>query len=999
MDNNNNSPLPTTPHRSRNLPPVPPRSGGNGPSIYSPNRQQYHMEEMANPYSRPGSPQRPSPQRPSPQRADLQNSPSVHGSPRNSPSRFPQRAEWTRLESSMGDHTPIEIDDDDDEIPSISQIPVPPQPVFSNKSYRKYPPPVVESIVDEDEMRFSNSRMQAQPVGGNQGVRNFHNIGRNTSYPETAPERAESVVEDYAYSEEIDDDDDENEDDDDENDDDDDDDDIEDAESNRSQETLSVEMFEAPEKAQPRRHKSMTRKEVKLVRGNLVLDCPVPTKLYSFLPRRDRDEFVYMRYTACTSDPDQFSSSGFTLRPAIYEREIQLCICVTMYNEDEVSFSRTMHAVMKNIAQLCSRNKSRVWGKEGWKKVVVTIVSDGRAKVNARVLDVLAAMGVYQEGIAKNYVNGEEVQAHIFEYTTQLSLDPEMKFQGAESGIVPVQMLFCLKEKNQKKINSHRWLFNAFCPLLNPTVCILLDVGTKPGNSTIYHLWKAFDTDSNVAGACGEIKAMLGPMGRNLFNPLIAAQNFEYKMSNVLDKPLESAFGYISVLPGALSAYRYRALKNNPDGTGPLNSYFKGETLQGNNTDVFTSNMYLAEDRILCWELVAKKSEKWVLKYVRAASGETDVPDSVAEFISQRRRWLNGSLFAAIYSLTHFRQIWKTDHSFTRKFFLHVEFIYHLASLVFTFFSLANFFLTFYFIAGSVASGTPAAIPHNGGLYLFLIFKYTCICSIAAQFILSLGNRPQGSKTLFTVSIALLSIVSCYAIGCGIYFVVKTVQDAGNQVEIGNNSFTTIIVSLSSTYGIYTLMSILYMDPWHMVTSFGQYFLLMPLYLCTLQIYAFCNTHDVTWGTKGDNEQKMDLGAAVVKKEAGKDIVEIEMPSEQLDIDSGYEDALINLREKKKVPEDSPSALILAQDYYREIRTRVVLIWMVANTILALIMTQIFPIDDANHNVYLRVILWSVAALAAFRALGSMTYLMQSMIKYLSESKNRTVTRYAVTGK
>jgi chitin synthase len=96
--------------------------------------------------------------------------------------------------------------------------------------------------------------------------------------------------------------------------------------------------------------------------------------------------------------------------------------------------------------------------------------------------------------------------------------------------MVPVQVLFCLKEKNSKKLNSHRWFFNAFSPLLNPNVCVLLDVGTRPGGKSIYHLWKAFDHNSSIGGACGEIKAMKGKAWKALLNPLVAAQNFEYKV-------------------------------------------------------------------------------------------------------------------------------------------------------------------------------------------------------------------------------------------------------------------------------------------------------------------------------------------------------------------------------------------------------------------------------------------------------------------------------------
>ncbi|CAK7239476.1 MAG: Chitin synthase, class 2 [Sporothrix thermara] len=746
----------------------------------------------------------------------------------------------------------------------------------------------------------------------------------------------------------------------------------------------------APEGRQERRgvrEPHMSKKAVQLINGKLVLECKIPTILFSFLPRRDEVEFTHMRYTAVTCDPDDFVDRGYKLRQNIGRtaRETELFICVTMYNENAYDFTRTMHAVMKNIAHFCGRNKSRTWGEHGWQKIVVCIVSDGREKIHPRTLDALAAMGVYQHGIAKNFVNQKAVQAHVYEYTTQVSLDSDLKFKGAEKGIVPCQMIFCLKERNQRKLNSHRWFFNAFGRSLNPNVCILLDVGTRPGNNSLYHLWKAFDTDSNVAGACGEIKAMKGRFGGNLLNPLVASQNFEYKMSNILDKPLESVFGYITVLPGALSAYRYHALQNDETGHGPLSQYFKGETLHGQHADVFTANMYLAEDRILCWELVAKRGERWVLKYVKGCTGETDVPDTVPEFISQRRRWLNGAFFAAVYSLVHFKQLWTTDHTIARKILLHIEFIYQFLQLLFTYFSLANFYLTFYFVAGGLADPTVDPFGHNVGEYIFTVLRYTCTLLIATQFILSLGNRPQGAKKLYLTSMILYGIIMIYTTFATFYIVVRQLRDSSNVLAIGNNVFTNLIVSTASTVGLYFAMSFLYLDPWHMFTSSAQYFTLLPSYICTLQVYAFCNTHDVTWGTKGDNVMKTDLGGAVGKGST----VELEMPSEQLDIDSGYDEALRNLRDRVEVPVGPVSEAQMQEDYYKSVRTYMVVTWMIANGILAMAVSEAYGASGIGNNFYLRFILWSVAALALFRAIGSTTFAVINAVNVIIEGRVR----------
>ncbi|GBC06930.1 hypothetical protein RclHR1_07140017 [Rhizophagus clarus] len=726
-------------------------------------------------------------------------------------------------------------------------------------------------------------------------------------------------------------------------------------------------------------------KRIKLSEGNFIIECPVPSKLLSIVPKQDDKEFTHMRYTACTCDPDNFRENKYTLRQQFYEesRKTELFIAITMYNENEVLFARTFHSVVKNIVQLCSRGqRTRTWGKDGWKKVVICIVSDGRKEINQNVLAYLAVIGVYQDGIAKNKVNDKDVTAHIYEYTTQISISSEIQLKDASEGIVPIQVIFCLKEKQAKKINSHRWFFNAFGPILNPNVCILLDVGTKPGNNSIYHLWKAFDLNLNIAGACGEIVAMKGNRGVNLINPIVAAQNFEYKMSNILDKPLESIFGYITVLPGAFSAYRYKALQNNHDGKGPLASYFLGEFQRG-DADIFTANMYLAEDRILCFELVVKRNDSWVLHYVKSSYAETDVPDTIHEFISQRRRWLNGSFFAGVYAICHTFSIWRSSHNFLRKILLHIEMVYQAFNLIFSWFALGNFFLTFYIISKSLTQPDVAEGLWDVkiGKIIFEILQYVYLSTLLVQLLLAMGNRPRDSKATYIFSITFYAGLMLYLLLATGWIAYKGVSQDIMKKHFDINGFISnkltlwnIILSIASTYGIYIISSLLFLEPWHLLTSSMQYLLLIPFYINILHVYAFCNIHDVSWGTKDGTPVEHDLGMI---KATEKGEVEVELSDEQEDINTAYEAA------KHKLMHHKEDKRQLKPDKYKSFRTRLVFFWLFSNAILVIGITNgdealnFVPLSPQERcNYYMLAVFWFMTGISVFRFIGSFMFLL-----------------------
>lgn len=169
--------------------------------------------------------------------------------------------------------------------------------------------------------------------------------------------------------------------------------------------------------------------------------------------------------------------------------------------------------------------------------------------------------------------------------------------------------------------------------------------------------------------------------------------------------------------------------------------------------------------------------------------------------------------------------------------------------------------------------------------------------------------------------------------------------------------------------------------------QFIQYLLLTPTYINILNVYAFCNTHDITWGTKGDDKAEK-LPSANIKAD-GK--VDVDIPQDDGDLNAMYD------AEMRKIATKAPKEVKVVseqehqEDYYKGFRSAVVLVWMFCNFALAAVVLSTAGVDRIDvknadtqrSTIYMAVVLWSVAGLSAFRFFGAMWFLVVRMVSLL----------------
>jgi chitin synthase len=240
------------------------------------------------------------------------------------------------------------------------------------------------------------------------------------------------------------------------------------------------------------------------------------------------------------------------------------------------------------------------------------------------------------------------------------------------------------------------------------------------------------------------------------------------------------------------------------------------------------------------------------------------------------------------------------------------------------------------------------------------------------------------------VLFGLCNIITMWCAGYTVYLAVPhTVEEWKNFPELFSNNRTLqeIVVALLATYGLYFISSFMHFEPWHMFTSFAQYMFLLPSYVNILMMYAMCNLHDVTWGTKGDNGAAKDLGGAKkVKGDDGKELMEVELPTAKEDVDQLWQASRAALKVRPPDEKEHRDAATKQADHDRNSRTNVVLAWVGTNLVMILVFTSTaFETWVANHftnaangvfNPYLSFLFYAFAALSAIRFLGSFLYLI-----------------------
>ncbi|KAE8149565.1 chitin synthase-domain-containing protein [Aspergillus avenaceus] len=719
--------------------------------------------------------------------------------------------------------------------------------------------------------------------------------------------------------------------------------------------------------------------DVGLSKGNLVLNWPIPRRILDTDSSIIRDdEFTHLRYTAVTCEPVEFRSAQFTLRQQLFPvpRHTEILVVVSLKDEDAWSLNQTIESLCNSIDHICSMTSEKMWQHEGWKKIVVCVVGDGRSVVKPRTKAALASLGVYQDGIARESVVGKEVTAHIYEHTTQIRVEWEDSRQVSLklAARMPIQMLFCLKEQSRGRVDTLDWVIRAFGNVIEPTMCVFLDPGTIVKKEALYHLWRALESEPLCAAACGQMEIRFS-LKSFFSNPLPMVYHFEQKWNSVVDQPFASVIGFAKVMPSGMSAYRYLALHNDD---GPISRYLAGAAATDSIGSRFRSQ--LAGSAMFPLEILTQRHYRWLLRYVRASETVPGIPYRIGHFLEWQQETNKRDFYASVYGIANLFSILRCQHSILRKSLVVFSLLHHVLELVMLWFSIGNLYAIFHLLSAYLCAPDLAG---NAGFVIGRILTWFYWLALFISIIQSFSSRPSATPARLHLSLSFFwAVVGVWILFAFIYIAARTTSfnTTSYNATVSNMRFFICILPLPLIYAMGLLIFTFSLEPWHMLISWLVYTLFLPFKINHTNTYLL---HSIeTLFSNPMQEPDLPEKLPAVTSIGGR----IRFGDGDLDID----DAAIDAKWYSNVMKFAapPARHREKRDPGVILRTVVLSTWVFSNFAIAGLVTNLLGpgwdyrrgkkfAEDVNMEsgtIYIGVVLWGVSWLVMVKWMGGLWY-------------------------
>ena len=267
------------------------------------------------------------------------------------------------------------------------------------------------------------------------------------------------------------------------------------------------------------------------------------------------------------------------------------------------------------------------------------------------------------------------------------------------------------------------------------------------------------------------------------------------------------------------------------------------------------ANKYLAEDRIMWLEIVAKEGCSYILNYVPEAKWITDPPLSLAELIRQRRRWFNGSLFSSLHVLRHVCRVWSRKcTSFPRNWLFLLLYFYLLIQITLSFVLLGSFYAVFsIFLRAILPSEICMSLTSAANIILNVY-----IMLLWLTLLLSTSIDIAWAENGFRFCSFAFGLFAVLMIVCSIMFALNANIQSISVILLGAFLFSYLIplfINIKRLMFFAFIKGILYLT------------FLSATYINIFTIFSILNIHDVSWGSRQTSENSKMLYETERKKQ------------------------------------------------------------------------------------------------------------------------------------